>query len=242
MENLETPSPKVAEASRVVDQIWLPGNRMCSECSSLGGGVSSSQAACGADGSSPRTSSPHRSCPLYGRHLERGAGDGQPQPGVLAPRLQVPPHPPSTALLQPSWLLSPPVSVCPRRVTEFISCLEHTHFSDASVQPPALTTLPQQHQQGSAVEPGLELGGECWTETPELGSSQPLTPPPSVQELLGDGGRGGRSRAELKSSSLMSGSSAAKAVCVLSTQADRCVCVRACDVSARCLILYSVVQ
>lgn len=112
----------------------------------------------------------------------------------------------------------------PRRVTEFISCLEHTHFSDASLQPPVLTALPQHDQQGGAVEPGLELGGECWTETPELGSSQPLTPPPSVQELLGEGGRGGRGRAELKSSSLMSGSSAAKAVCVLSTQADRCVC------------------
>lgn len=105
-------------------------------------------------------------------------------------------------------------------MTEFISSLEHTHFSDGSWQPPPLTAITQ---QGDAVDLGLELSGEYSSETAELGCSQPVIQPLSIQELLREGGRGGRSMVDLKSGSLMSGTSAAKAVCMLSTQADRCV-------------------
>lgn len=107
-------------------------------------------------------------------------------------------------------------------MTEFISSLEHTHFSDGSLQPPSLTTITQ---QGSAVDLGLELSGEYSPEIAELGSSQPVMQPLSVQELLREGGRGGRSMVDLKRGSLMSGNCAAKAVCMLSTQADRYVCL-----------------
>lgn len=114
------------------------------------------------------------------------------------------------------------VCVAQRRVTEYISSLEHTHFSDGSLQPPPLAAITQ---QGDPVDLGLELelelSGQFPPKTAELGSGQPAAQPLSMQELLREGGRGGRSMVDLKSGSLMSGNSAAKAVCMLSTQADR---------------------
>ncbi|XP_056902615.1 brefeldin A-inhibited guanine nucleotide-exchange protein 3 isoform X1 [Takifugu flavidus] len=104
------------------------------------------------------------------------------------------------------------------RVTEYISSLEHTHFSDGSLHQPSLTPITQ---QGDAVDLGLELSGEYSSEILDMGSTQPVIQPLSIQELLREGGRGGRSVVDLKSGSLMSGTSAAKAVCMLSTQTDR---------------------
>uniref|UniRef100_A0A4W6C1B9 SEC7 domain-containing protein n=1 Tax=Lates calcarifer TaxID=8187 RepID=A0A4W6C1B9_LATCA len=91
------------------------------------------------------------------------------------------------------------------RVTEYISSLEHTHFSDGSSQPSSLTTITQQSQQAAGVDLGLELSCEPSPDATELGLSQPVIQPLSIQEL----------------GSLMTGTSAAKAVCTLSTQADR---------------------
>uniref|UniRef100_A0A672ZII9 ARFGEF family member 3 n=1 Tax=Sphaeramia orbicularis TaxID=375764 RepID=A0A672ZII9_9TELE len=106
------------------------------------------------------------------------------------------------------------------RVTEYISSLEHTHFSDGSSQPSSLTTITQQSQQASSVDLGLELSCETSPEASELGLSQPVIQPLSIQELLKESSRAGRGL-DLKSGSLMTGTSAAKAVCTLSTQADR---------------------
>ncbi|XP_072246615.1 brefeldin A-inhibited guanine nucleotide-exchange protein 3 isoform X1 [Leuresthes tenuis] len=106
------------------------------------------------------------------------------------------------------------------RVTEYISSLEHTHFSDGSSQPSSLTTITQQSQQMAGVDLGLELSCEPSPEAAELGLSQPVIQPLSIQELLKEGSRGGRGL-DLKSGSLMTGTNAAKAVCTLSTQADR---------------------
>jgi len=106
------------------------------------------------------------------------------------------------------------------RVTEYISSLEHTHFSDGSSQPSSLTTITQQSQQMAGVDLGLELSCEPSPEAAELGLSQPVIQPLSIQELLKEGSRGGRGL-DLKSGSLMTGNNAAKAVCTLSTQADR---------------------
>uniref|UniRef100_A0A3Q1K5L2 SEC7 domain-containing protein n=1 Tax=Anabas testudineus TaxID=64144 RepID=A0A3Q1K5L2_ANATE len=106
------------------------------------------------------------------------------------------------------------------RVTEYISSLEHTHFSDGSSQPSSLTTITQQSQQASGIDLGLELSCESSTEASEMGLSQPVIQPLSIQELLRESSRGGRGL-DLKSGSLMMGTSAAKAVCTLSTQADR---------------------
>lgn len=105
-------------------------------------------------------------------------------------------------------------------MTEYISSLEHTHFSDASLQPSSLTTITQQGQHVAGVDLGLELSCEPSPEAPELGLSQPVIQPLSIQELLREGSRGGRG-VDLKTGSLMNGTSAAKAVCTLSTQADR---------------------
>ncbi|XP_035987291.1 brefeldin A-inhibited guanine nucleotide-exchange protein 3 isoform X1 [Fundulus heteroclitus] len=109
------------------------------------------------------------------------------------------------------------------RVTEYISSLEHSHFSDGSSQPSSLTTITQQSQQSqqaAGVDLGLELSCEPSPEATELSLSQPVIQPLSIQELLRESGRGGRGL-ELRSGSLMTGTSAAKAVCTLSTQADR---------------------
>uniref|UniRef100_A0A671XCB6 ARFGEF family member 3 n=1 Tax=Sparus aurata TaxID=8175 RepID=A0A671XCB6_SPAAU len=104
------------------------------------------------------------------------------------------------------------------RVTEYISSLEHSHFSDGSSQSSSLTTITQQSQQ--AVDLGLELSCEPSPEASELGLSQPVIQPLSIQELLRESSRGGRGL-DLKTGSLMTGTGAAKAVCTLSTQADR---------------------
>ncbi|KAM3605772.1 uncharacterized protein V6R79_004414 [Siganus canaliculatus] len=110
------------------------------------------------------------------------------------------------------------------RVTEYISSLEHSHFSDGSSQTSSLTTITQHSQQvasaAAAVDLGLELSCESSSEASELGLSQPVIQPLSIQELLRESSRGGRGL-DLKSGSLMNGTSAAKAVCTLSTQADR---------------------
>lgn len=110
-------------------------------------------------------------------------------------------------------------SIC-RRVTEYISSLEHTHFSDGSSQPPSLTAITQQSQQAAGIDLGMELSCEPSPEASELGLSHPVIQPLSIQELLRESGRGGRGL-DLRSGSLMTGQSAAKAVCTLSTQADR---------------------
>ncbi|KAK2921525.1 brefeldin A-inhibited guanine nucleotide-exchange protein 3 isoform X1 [Channa argus] len=106
------------------------------------------------------------------------------------------------------------------RVTEYISSLEHTHFSDGSSQTSSLTTITQQSQQAAGIDLGLELSCEHSPEASELGLSQPVIQPLSIQELLRESSRGGRGL-DLRSGSLMTGTSAAKAVCTLSTQADR---------------------
>uniref|UniRef100_A0A3B3UFF2 ARFGEF family member 3 n=1 Tax=Poecilia latipinna TaxID=48699 RepID=A0A3B3UFF2_9TELE len=103
------------------------------------------------------------------------------------------------------------------RVTEYISSLEHTHFSDGSLQPSSLTTITQ---QAAGVDLGLELSCEPSPEAAELSLSQPVIQPLSIQELLKESSRGGRGL-DLRSGSLMTGTGAAKAVCTLSTQADR---------------------
>ncbi|XP_057198510.1 brefeldin A-inhibited guanine nucleotide-exchange protein 3 isoform X2 [Triplophysa rosa] len=98
------------------------------------------------------------------------------------------------------------------RVIEYISSLEHSHFSDGSSQPSMTIT---QAQQVVSVE--LEMSGEVSPEL-ELGLSHPVIQPLSIQELL-------RTRDRSKGcdlgGSLLTGTSAAKAVCTLSTQADR---------------------
>ncbi|XP_056148057.1 brefeldin A-inhibited guanine nucleotide-exchange protein 3 [Lampris incognitus] len=106
------------------------------------------------------------------------------------------------------------------RVSEYVSSLEHTHFSDSSSQPPNVTTITQQSQQAPPIDLGHEMSCEPSPDALELGLSHPVIQPLSIQELLMESSRGGRGL-ELKSSSMMSGTSAAKAVCTLSTQADR---------------------
>uniref|UniRef100_A0A673FMJ9 Brefeldin A-inhibited guanine nucleotide-exchange protein 3-like n=1 Tax=Sinocyclocheilus rhinocerous TaxID=307959 RepID=A0A673FMJ9_9TELE len=101
------------------------------------------------------------------------------------------------------------------RVIEYVSSLEHTHFSDGGSQPPIAIT---QAQQAVAVDLQLELSGEASPEL-ELGLSHPVIQPLSIQELLRESSRG--KGFDLRGGSLLTGTSAAKAVCTLSTQADR---------------------
>uniref|UniRef100_A0A9J7YAW2 ARFGEF family member 3 n=1 Tax=Cyprinus carpio carpio TaxID=630221 RepID=A0A9J7YAW2_CYPCA len=103
------------------------------------------------------------------------------------------------------------------RVIEYVSLLEHTHFSDGGSQPP-ITII--QAQQAVAVDLELELSREASPEL-ELALSHPVIQPLSIQELLRESSRG--KGFDLRGGSLLTGTSAAKAVCALSTQADRLV-------------------
>ncbi|CAB1313249.1 unnamed protein product [Coregonus sp. 'balchen'] len=97
------------------------------------------------------------------------------------------------------------------RVSEYVSSLEHSHFSDGSSQ--ATMTITQAQQ---ALDLGLDLCGEPSPDRELALSSQPVIQPQSLQELLREGSWGkGLDR------SLMTGTIASKAVCTLSTQADR---------------------
>ncbi|XP_029452334.1 brefeldin A-inhibited guanine nucleotide-exchange protein 3 isoform X1 [Rhinatrema bivittatum] len=103
------------------------------------------------------------------------------------------------------------------RVCEYVSTLEHTHFSDGASRLPLTITQPQQR----AAE-GLEADHYMENASPEQDaalSKNPIIQPIPIQELVKECCKG---RAfDLRAGSLMSGSSAAKAVCALSTQADR---------------------
>ncbi|MGH0130271.1 UNVERIFIED_CONTAM: hypothetical protein FKN15_015613 [Acipenser sinensis] len=98
------------------------------------------------------------------------------------------------------------------RVCEYVSTLEHSHFSDGSSQPAVTITQAQQ-----AVEISLELRQDSLEQ--DLTVSHPVIQPLSIQELLKETSKG--KVFDFRGGSLLSGSSAAKAVCTLSTQADR---------------------
>ncbi|KAH0622339.1 hypothetical protein JD844_024553 [Phrynosoma platyrhinos] len=106
------------------------------------------------------------------------------------------------------------------RVCEYISTLEHAHFSDGTSQAPVTITQAQQapgtpQGDGQPTDPSQELTEEEETAL----RNTPVIQPVSIQELIKEGSKG---RAfDFRGGSLMSGSSAAKAILTLSTQADR---------------------
>ncbi|XP_028913751.1 brefeldin A-inhibited guanine nucleotide-exchange protein 3 isoform X3 [Ornithorhynchus anatinus] len=109
------------------------------------------------------------------------------------------------------------------RVCEYISTLEHTHFSDGTAQPPLTISQPQQASGGPGPQEGHgaedPASQESSVEQETSLRNTPIIQPPSIQELIKEGSKG---RAlDFRGGSLMSGSSAAKAVLTLSTQADR---------------------
>ncbi|KAK2505010.1 hypothetical protein MC885_004479, partial [Smutsia gigantea] len=108
------------------------------------------------------------------------------------------------------------------RVCEYVGTLEHTHFSDGTSQPPLTVSQPQKVPQGSGLLGEPECEGFPQDQNLEQESSlstAPVIQPLSIQELIREGSRGRAS--DFRGSSLMTGSSAAKAVLTLSTQADR---------------------
>lgn len=111
---------------------------------------------------------------------------------------------------------------CPSvfRVCEYISTLEHTHFSDGTSQP--CLTITQSQQAPGGPHSDTELGDAPQEQTPEQEttlSSNPVIQPVSIQELVKESSKG---RAfDFRGGSLLCGTSAAKAVLTLSTQADR---------------------
>ncbi|XP_043367007.1 brefeldin A-inhibited guanine nucleotide-exchange protein 3 isoform X9 [Dermochelys coriacea] len=106
------------------------------------------------------------------------------------------------------------------RVCEYISTLEHTHFSDGASQPPLTITQSQQAAGGLQVDyPSADSPQELTPEQETTLSNNPIIQPISIQDLIKEGSKG---RAfDFRGGSLLSGSNAAKAVLTLSTQADR---------------------
>lgn len=110
------------------------------------------------------------------------------------------------------------------RVCEYVGTLEHTHFSDSTSQPPLTISQPQKTSGGNRVlgDPECEdAGQEQSLEQESSLNMAPVLQPLSIQELIREGSRGRAS--DFRGSSLMTGSSAAKALLILSTQADRFV-------------------
>ncbi|XP_066461601.1 brefeldin A-inhibited guanine nucleotide-exchange protein 3 [Eleutherodactylus coqui] len=102
------------------------------------------------------------------------------------------------------------------RVCEYISTLEHTHFSEGASQLSLTITQSQStdSQSLSADFPQEQTKGQ----EASLGKS-PIIQPIPIQELIKEGNKG---RAfDFRANTLMSASNAAKAVCTLSTQADK---------------------
>ncbi|KAM9316685.1 LOW QUALITY PROTEIN: brefeldin A-inhibited guanine nucleotide-exchange protein 3 [Gastrophryne carolinensis] len=102
------------------------------------------------------------------------------------------------------------------RVCEYISTLEHTHFSDGSSQHPVTITQSQQApMDGLSIDSAQEYNLE---QEASLGKSPVIQPVP-IQELIKESSKG---RAfDFRGNTLMSASNAAKAVCTLSTQVDK---------------------
>ncbi|ELK09679.1 Brefeldin A-inhibited guanine nucleotide-exchange protein 3 [Pteropus alecto] len=108
------------------------------------------------------------------------------------------------------------------RVCEYVGTLEHTHFSDGTSQPALTISQPQKASGGSGPFGDPECEGSPHEQSLEQESSlstAPVIQPLSIQELVREGSRGRAS--DFRGGSLMTGSSAAKAVLTLSTQADR---------------------
>uniref|UniRef100_A0A8C5QIY3 ARFGEF family member 3 n=1 Tax=Leptobrachium leishanense TaxID=445787 RepID=A0A8C5QIY3_9ANUR len=104
------------------------------------------------------------------------------------------------------------------RVCEYISTLEHTHFRDGTHQPP-LTITQSQHISADVEHVSSDSSQEYHAaEEPTLGKS-PIIQPVPIHELIKEGCKG--RTFDFRGTSLMSGSNAAKAVCTLSTQADK---------------------
>eukprot|EP00079_Xenopus_tropicalis_P031477 XP_017945248.1 PREDICTED: brefeldin A-inhibited guanine nucleotide-exchange protein 3-like [Xenopus tropicalis] len=98
------------------------------------------------------------------------------------------------------------------RVCEYICTLEHTHFSDGMSQP-SLTITQSQQLPSDCQEHATDCFQDYSSEQEGSLSKSPILQPVPIQELIKEGAKGG--------TSLMSGSNAAKAVCTLSTEADK---------------------
>ncbi|XP_077207665.1 brefeldin A-inhibited guanine nucleotide-exchange protein 3 isoform X2 [Paroedura picta] len=106
------------------------------------------------------------------------------------------------------------------RVCEYISTLEHTHFSDGTSQPPVPITQTQQAIGGLHGEvPLTDSPQELLKEQEAARSNNPIILPISIQELIKDSSKG-RSF-DFRGGGLLNGSNATKALLTLSTQADR---------------------
>ncbi|XP_044780112.1 brefeldin A-inhibited guanine nucleotide-exchange protein 3 isoform X4 [Bubalus bubalis] len=107
------------------------------------------------------------------------------------------------------------------RVCEYVGTLEHTHFSDGTSQPPLTISQPQKAPKGGLLGDPASEGSpqEQSLEQESSLSAAPIIQPLSIQELVREGSRGRAS--DFRGGSLMTGSSAAKVVLTLSTQADR---------------------
>lgn len=106
------------------------------------------------------------------------------------------------------------------RVCEYISTLEHVHFSDGTSQPPVTITQAQKATGGLQGESQpTDSPQELTLEQETTLSNNPVIQPVSIQELIKENSKG--RTFDFRGGSLMGGSNAAKAILTLSSQADR---------------------
>ncbi|XP_072369603.1 brefeldin A-inhibited guanine nucleotide-exchange protein 3 [Scyliorhinus torazame] len=105
------------------------------------------------------------------------------------------------------------------RVCEYISTLEHSHFSDGGSQPPI--TIRQAQQASGSPQPADVSLNSSRNLSPELNSniSKPVIQSITIQELIKENCKG--KAFDFRGGGVLSGSNAARAVCTLSTMADK---------------------
>ncbi|XP_055495170.1 brefeldin A-inhibited guanine nucleotide-exchange protein 3 [Leucoraja erinacea] len=101
------------------------------------------------------------------------------------------------------------------RVCEYVSTLEHSHFSDGGSQPPITIT---QSQQVSGSDTAHHLNRD---QSPELDTNigNPVIQSFTIQELIKENYKG--KAYDCRGGGVLTGSNAARAVCTLSTMADK---------------------
>ncbi|XP_032881861.1 brefeldin A-inhibited guanine nucleotide-exchange protein 3 isoform X2 [Amblyraja radiata] len=101
------------------------------------------------------------------------------------------------------------------RVCEYVSTLEHSHFSDGGSQPPITIT---QSQQASGSDTAHHLNRDRSSEL-DTNIGNPVIQSFTIQELIKENYKG--KAYDCRGGGVLTGSNAARAVCTLSTMADK---------------------
>ncbi|XP_069792213.1 brefeldin A-inhibited guanine nucleotide-exchange protein 3 [Narcine bancroftii] len=105
------------------------------------------------------------------------------------------------------------------RVCEYINTLEHSHFSDGGSQPPITITQAQQFQDSVPSSDTAHCPGKNLSPKLDASMGNPVIQSVTIQELIKENYKG--KAFDCRGGGVLNGSNAAKAVCTLSSMADK---------------------